>query len=146
MIWITVLSALLASIAILAFIASLLRRDEWWIRIFDFPRLQITFITLAAMGLLFVGFRQWEMWQWIMQGLLLVSVFYQLAKIYPYTFLSKKQVMAYAGEDDDRSISILISNVLTTNKKYGQLIDLVKQNKPNILLTLETDHVWEKEL
>src|SRR5690554_1365897 len=146
MIWITVLSVLLASIAILAFIASLLRRDEWWIRIFDFPRLQITFITLAAMALLFINFRHWELWQGILQGLLLVSLGYQLAKIYPYTFLSKKQVLLYKGEDDERSISILISNILTTNKKFSKLIELVKENKPDILLVLESDHIWEKEL
>lgn len=143
---ITVLSVLLASVSLLAFIASLLKRDEWWIRMFDFPRLQITFITLAAMGLFFVQFRQWEIWQWVMQVLLLVCVFYQMAKIYPYTFLSKKQVLPYQGEEDDRSLSILISNVLTTNKKFEQLIGLVKENKPNILLALETDHAWEKAL
>ena len=40
----------------------------------------------------------------------------------------------------------MISNVLTTNKKSHQLIALVKENRPDILLTLETNLWWEKEL
>src|SRR5690606_13672364 len=83
---------------------------------------------------------------WILLTLLLVSLIYQLAKIYPYTFLAKKQVMACKAGDDERSISILISNVLTTNTKYDALIGIVQQYQPDIVLTLESDSVWEKEL
>src|SRR5690606_16556109 len=146
MIAIKILSLLLASVSLVAFIASLSKRDEWWIRMFDFPRLQITFITIGAIVLLLVQWSSWSTWNWILLISLLISLIYQLAKIYPYTFFSKKQVIAYKGEDDDHCISILISNVLTTNKKYDQLIGLVKQYQPDILLALETDFVWEKEL
>src|SRR5690606_22935762 len=43
-------------------------------------------------------------------------------------------------------ISILVSNVLTTNTRYDKLIDLVNKKKPDVLLTLETDKKWEEEL
>lgn len=146
MIAIKVFSFLLASVSLIAFIASLSKRDEWWIRMFDFPRLQITFITLGAMTLLLVQINSFVLWHWILLGVLLISLIYQLAKIFPYTFFSKKQVLPFKGEDDEHSVSILISNVLMPNKKYGKLIALVKQYEPDILLTLETDRVWEKEL
>lgn len=113
---------------------------------FDFPRLQITFITLGAMILLLFQVDREATWIWILLGLLLISSVYQMAKIYPYTFFAKKQVLAYTEEHDGHSVSILISNVLTTNKKYERLINLVKQYQPDILLTLESDLVWEREL
>jgi endonuclease/exonuclease/phosphatase (EEP) superfamily protein YafD len=146
MIAIKVLSLILASVSLLAFTASLSKRDEWWIRMFDFPRLQISFITLGAMALLLLPWDNLSTWTWLLLAMLLISLIYQLAKIYPYTFFSRKQVRAYKGEDDERCISILISNVLTTNTKYGQLIGLVKHYRPDILLTLETDLKWEREL
>src|SRR5690606_26310680 len=126
-----ILTGILASISILATTASLVKRDEWWIRVFDFPRLQISFITLGAMALQLAQYDLMDLWQWIIMAILLASLLYQLTKIYPYTFLSKKQVAAYAGpEDDDSSVSILISNVLKTNKQYDRLISLVEQVRP----------------
>lgn len=146
MIVLDVVTGLLAAVSIIATTASLLKRDEWWIRMFDFPRLQITFITLGAIVLIPVPSFNLAIWQWVLIGILLASLFYQMAKIYPYTFLSKKQVGDYTGESDAHSVSVLISNVLTPNKKYDLLIDLVRLYEPDILLALETDHTWEKEL
>src|SRR5690606_12134446 len=146
MIAIRFLSIFLAAISIIALIASLLRRDEWWIRMFDFPRLQITFITLAAITLLLIQISIWDLWIWVLLACMAVCLVYQMAKIYPYTIISQKQVMAYRGKDDEHTVSLLISNVLTPNKQYQRLIDLVGQCQPDILLTLETDLTWEKEL
>ncbi len=147
MIILDILTGILASISILATTASLVKRDEWWIRMFDFPRLQISFITLGAMALQLAQYDLMDLWQWIIMAILLASLLYQLTKIYPYTFLSKKQVAAYAGpEDDDSSVSILISNVLKTNKQYDRLIGLVEQVRPDIILTLESDLAWEHAL
>lgn len=146
MVLLNIVAGLLAFISIIATIASLLRWDYWWIRMFDFPRLQITFITLGAIVLLLAQVINLEVWQGIMLGLLLFSLGYQLAKIFPYTIFAGTQVKPYKGEEDDKTISLLISNVLTPNKNFHKLIQLVKENKPDILLTLETDSHWEKEL
>ena len=77
---------------------------------------------------------------------MVLSLAYQFKKIFPYTYLAKKQVLKYKGKDPDYSISILVSNVLTPNKRSDKLIDLVRKKDPDILLTLETDHRWEDEL
>lgn len=139
-------ASLLTVVAVTATIASLLKRDEWWIRIFDFPRLQITLVAFSALLLILVQLPELHRLQWVALVLLLFSAVYQLVKIFPYTFLAKKQVMSYKGQESEQSLSILISNVLTTNNKYGKLIALVQKNKPDLLLTLESDLVWEKEL
>lgn len=146
MIVLHVLAGLLTVISFLATFASLLKRDEWWIRVFDFPRLQISIITLAAMVLYLVQFNQLALWQVAVIFLLLISLSYQMIKIYPYTLLAKKQVLSYRGAKDDRIISVLISNVLTPNRKTDQVLKLVEEYQPDILLTLESDRRWEKDL
>jgi endonuclease/exonuclease/phosphatase (EEP) superfamily protein YafD len=142
----SIIAGLLALVSITAAVASLIRWDDWWVRMFDFPRLQITFIILAAMGFFLVQIRSLELWQGILLGLLLISLIYQLSKIFPYTFFSKKEVMDYRGSKDDQTLSLMISNVLTTNRQTDKVLQLVREIKPDILLTLESDSRWEKEL
>ena len=127
-------------------IASLTKFDEWWVRAFDFPRIQISFLILVVLIITMLISPYEELWQIILTGLLAISLIYQLIKIFPYTLLSRKQVLSFHGNDSKAIISILVSNVLTTNTKYDKLIDLVNRKKPDVLLTLETDKKWEEEL
>jgi len=41
---------------------------------------------------------------------------------------------------------VLVSNVLTPNKNYQALIDHVQKYQPDLLVTLETDWIWERAL
>lgn len=126
--------------------ASLTKFDEWWVRAFDFPRIQISFLILVVLIITMLISPYEELWQIILTGLLALSLIYQLIKIFPYTLLSRKQVLSFHGNDPKAIISILVSNVLTTNTRYDKLIDLVNRKKPDVLLTLETDKKWEEEL
>lgn len=127
-------------------LASLTRFDQWWVRGFDFPRLQISVLILLVgiFSILIYDFQAW--WQWLMLILLSGSFFYQAVKIFPYTVLDKKQVLHSKNPDPENTISILVSNVLTSNKRSDKLIAHVQEKQPDILLTLETDERWEKEL
>ena len=127
-------------------LASITRFDNWWIRGFDFPRLQISFILAVEITALILILKIDESWEGILLFLLVFSLFYQLIRIYPYTYLAKKTVQSYTGDDSKNHISILVSNVLTTNTNYNKLIDLINKKTPDILLTLETDKKWESEL
>ncbi|WP_300437964.1 endonuclease/exonuclease/phosphatase family protein [Christiangramia sp.] len=127
-------------------LASLTRFDQWWIRGFDFPRIQISFLIICVIvvSLLYYSFE--DIWQIVALATLILSLLYQFKKIYPYTYISRKQVLKYKGNDPNGSISILVSNVLTPNKRSDKLIALVNERQPDILLTLETDKRWEEEL
>ncbi|CAM4021541.1 endonuclease/exonuclease/phosphatase family protein [Gillisia limnaea] len=127
-------------------LASLTKFDQWWIRGFDFPRLQISFLILLMISLSLIFYTFGAVYHYIIVILLLSSFIYQAVKIFPYTILSKKVVLKFKGSDPRGVISILISNVLTTNKRSDKLLDLVQANKPDILLTLESDQRWENEL
>ncbi len=127
-------------------LASITRFDNWWVRGFDFPRLQISFILVVEITALIIILKIDQLWEGILLFLLVFSLFYQLIRIYPYTILAKKTVQSFNGDDSKNHISILVSNVLTTNTSYNKLIDLINTKNPDILLTLETDKKWESEL
>lgn len=127
-------------------LASLTRFDQWWVRGFDFPRIQISLFILIVFISTLLTYSFHSSLHFIVSGLLALSLFYQVSKIFPYTILAKKQVLSFQGNDPEAIISILVSNVLTTNKHSEKLIDLVRKKEPDILLTLETDKRWEKEL
>lgn len=141
-----IFALILGFFALLPTIASLTRFDQWWIRGFDFPRLQISTLILFVIIYCAVIFNFSSFWEYAIILLLIFSFLYQSVKIFPYTFFAKKQVKRFKGKDDPNEISILVSNVLTPNNNYGKLIKLIVQENPELVLTLESDKKWEKEL
>ena len=127
-------------------LASITRFDQWWIRGFDFPRIQISVCIIITLILCAIVYDFSETWQFVASALLFLSLVYQSIKIFPYTILAKKQVIKFKGKAEDATISILVSNVLTPNKHPEKLIALVTKRQPDILLTLESDKRWEKAL
>ncbi len=127
-------------------IASATKFDEWWIRGFDFPRVQISVLILLNIVLALFAYSFDHTWHFIMIGGLCMSLIYQFWFIFPYTVLAKKQVIKYTGDANKNKISILVSNVLMTNRKYQKLIDLIELRNPDVFLTLETDKGWEQAL
>lgn len=133
-------------LSIIATLASLVRWDDWWVRIFDFPRKQIVVIHLVALALCLYPVSPGNDMSFVFLVSLIISITYQFVKIYPYTIFSKKEVSKYRGNADDNEISLLISNVLKTNHQSERLIHLVSRYQPDILLTLESDRWWEDQL
>ncbi len=126
--------------------ASITKFDYWWIRGFDFPRVQISILIGANIILALFVYQFDTLWHYLIVGTLFLSLIYQFVMIYPYTLFAKNQVIKYHGDNNADNISILVSNVLTPNENYGKLIDLVRSRDPDILLTLESDKRWEQAL
>ena len=127
-------------------LASATRFDQWWIRAFDFPRLQISILISVIIIAAIIVFDFSKVIHFIAVALLLVSLIYQVEKIYPYTWFAKKEVMKFEDGDPTDNISILVSNVLTPNEDYHKLLEIVNRRQPDILLTLESDEKWEEAL
>ena len=127
---------------------SLIRRDEWWFRGADFPRLQILFVGLVALaGLLFIQ-AEWTLVRELLLFGVIAAVAYQLKMVLPYTPVWKKQVL-HVRQDQlnvEQQISLLVANVLTPNHKYHLLLEQINRLQPDVVLTLETDQVWQEAL
>ena len=139
---------LIAVIVIFLTFWSLIPRPEWWIRGTDFPRLQILTVGFIILILLVIWDEPWNLTRELILLALIAAISYQLKMVLPYTFLWKKQVKQVRKDqlDPTKQISLLICNVLTPNNKYHLLIDHIETLNPDIVLTLETDQVWQNQL
>lgn len=144
MVWVEIIAVLVIWLTFW----SLIPRDEWWIRGADFPRLQILFLGLIAFILLLVWDQPWNLTRKIIFIGLIAALAYQLKMVLPYTFIWKKQVKHVRKHqlNPDKQISLIISNVLTTNNKYQLLLEQIQKHRPDLVLTLESDRVWQKAL
>ena len=127
---------------------SLIRRDEWWFRGADFPRLQILFVGLVALaGLLFINAEWTSVRELLLLGVI-AAVAYQLKMVLPYTPIWKKQVLHVRRDqvNVEQQISLLVANVLTPNHKYHLLLEQIDRLQPDAVLTLETDQIWQEAL
>ena len=139
---------ILAGIVIWLSFWSLIPRDEWWFRGADFPRLQILAVGFFTLIVLIFWQAPWDLIREIVLLGLIAALAYQLKMVLPYTFVWKKQVAQVRPEqlDVSRQISMIISNVLTPNTQYHLLIEQITKHKPNLVLTLETDQIWQNAL
>lgn len=140
---------ILSFLTLLLLIATLLplsRCSHWIIRGMDFPRLQ--FATLAAIVLIadFLLLDTQFFFAQLLIAITAVCFFWQLWWILPYTLLWPKEVKPSHNHTVDNQISIITSNVLTSNRNAEALIHLVQQYQPDVLVTLESDQWWQDQL
>ena len=136
---------ILLCVPIIASLLPLLRCSHWTVRVFDFPRLQIAFVSLLLI-IASVIITNEPMWMLALQIINALCLLYQLYKISAYGPWHRKQVLDAQGPDDERTLSILNSNVLTPNRDYQKVLDMVARYQPDLFLTLETDAWWEDKL
>lgn len=129
------------------------KSPHWFVRGWDFPRVQIVVfagVSGALYGLLFFRGRFFD---WLFLAATALCVLWQVRKIYPYTSLAPVQVQRSehppqaATVDSKRSTArLLISNVLMGNRRHDLLLQLVRDTDPDIVFALETDLIWARAL
>ncbi len=127
-------------------VAPLLRGDAWWIRIFDFPRVQLAILSAVLLVPVIARFGLADPVALGLSAALLASGALQLAHILPYTPLAAPELRRADGRDDDNRVRLLIVNVLMSNRNDRALRDLIADRDPDIVLTVETDHWWQSAL
>ncbi len=143
------LKPFLQAIGILAVVLTLfpfVAADYWWIRMFDYPHVQLTIFTLVALLVYFFKFdiRSWRDYAFI--GVLSACFLLQLTKIYPYTPFAEYQVKNNLEVNKARTVSLLITNVLQKNKEYQKVLDEILTTDPDIIILTETNTRWRNEL
>ena len=139
--------SLLAVVFVLATVLPLARSARWWVRMFDFPRMQIAAGAIATLGLYgVVAVWQGEpgTWGWVLFAALGASTVYQVLRMWPYTRLHRPQTLAADGAlaDPDRRLRLMVSNVLMTNREGERWLGVVRQADPDVVVAVETDDWW----
>jgi endonuclease/exonuclease/phosphatase (EEP) superfamily protein YafD len=137
---------ILGLVAIFAALVPLVRRQAWWIRIFDFPRIQIAALALVVL----IGDLAWRsdsgVFVAVFRILLTACILYQAYMIYPYTFLVPKQVRPSKASRERSRFSLFIANVKIENRNAAGLRKIISDNNPDVILILEADDWWRGAL
>jgi endonuclease/exonuclease/phosphatase (EEP) superfamily protein YafD len=140
------LALLLGGLAALLLAASLIGRlpvHWWWIRVCEFPRLQLSAAALAVV-LLALLLSPPERWWVVGAGLATLAI--QIPRILPWTPLWPHQVQdAESGPSSD-CLTLLVANVLTPNRQAAGLVAMIHRHDPDLVLTLESDAWWQARL
>jgi endonuclease/exonuclease/phosphatase (EEP) superfamily protein YafD len=132
------------SALILITVLSTVRSTLWWVRAMDFPRSQVAVLLAVVLpanvywGANLIG--------GTLSFGIAASLAYQCARIFPYTRLSSRQVLAARSADKASSIRLLASNVLMENRRTADFVALVKELDPDLILAVETDAWWDEQL
>lgn len=120
--------------------------DYWWIRIFDFPHVQLTVLSVAAFAAYFIKFDfKWRN-DYIFAGFLMACMLYQFFKIYTYTPLAAYEIKDAVEKTDEKRISFYTANVLQKNEEKKHLLQILDTIDADILLFTETDSKWQKAI
>ena len=141
-----VIALVLGGVAVIATALSLVRARAWWIRIWDFPRVQVALIGILALALGAVG---GSLLDWPTAGFaapVAAAVGYQVALVWRYTPLAPREVQQTRRDEHGRRVSLMVSNVLQTNRRAERLLAVVRECDPDLVLCVETDDWWEQRL
>lgn len=134
--------AIIAAPLVAATLLPVMVSNEWWIRIFDFPRAQIAAAlaaTIAAAAWLF-GWRSRS--AILLLAMLLLCLGYQAVRILPYTPLYPVEAVEAKSCPPGNRLRVMVANVLQENRNSAGLIALVREVDPDLVLLVETDAWW----
>ena len=136
----------LATILVLLTALPLVETDEWWVRLWDYPRLQIAaLLAIALTGLVLAGPRRGRAF-WLAVGGSLAALTWQLAQVAAYLPGWPVEVAAAKRCAPGRELTLLNANVLLTNKDFGSLTERIEQLDPDLVLLLEPGEQWAQAI
>ncbi len=126
----------------------LLRSDAWWIRVLDFPRIQIAaLIVLTLTGYAALRLRgRLRPWELALAAALAVGLLWQAWSIAPYTRLHPREMAQSQAAQNPNRLSMLVFNVLADNREVDALRDLIRAHDPDIILLSEPTAWWLDQL
>ena len=141
----------LTGIAVVAALAwtllPLLPGEAWWLRAFEFPRVQLAALTIAVLAMQGAASDWWAGPAALMIGMaLMLCIGFQFLRIAPYTILHRKQIQPARAPHEDDCLSLIVSNVLTPNRNAAGLLAHIDTRRPDLVLTVETDEWWQEQL
>ncbi|MCT8340305.1 endonuclease/exonuclease/phosphatase family protein [Flavobacteriaceae bacterium TK19130] len=133
---------LFGGLAIVLTLFRFIALDYWWVRMFDFPHVQLTILTAIAFLVYFIRFDIKYVKDYIFVIIILGCLVLQATRIIPYTFLASTEIKDTNLKDDDKTISLYTANVFQKNKKREKLLTEINNLNPDMVLLMETHEEW----
>lgn len=119
------------------------RSKAWWIRIFDFPRLQVAILSIVSIILL-VFFPGDFSLDYTLVTLLVACFIYQFRHVIRFTPFFRVETPRV--RNPKFSFSILQTNVRMENRKVDKLKQHIRKYEPDIISVNEPDEWWADQL
>lgn len=136
---------ILSLLPIAATLLPFIRSGRSWIRVWDYPRLQLA-IWLAGTAALQLVVLTPAAETLALLAVTVACLAWQIWRIYPYTPLARLQVQPARKDDPADTVGVLIANVLRTNREAPRLLERVAAIDPDLVLALETDAWWDAQI
>lgn len=142
------LSLLALAVALLAVLTLLpiWRYEAWWVRGQDFPRLQYAGLALLLLVFEWIALEPGSARWWLLSGITLACLVYQAWWILPYTPLHRPEVKRVRDPEAADALRILGVNVLMPNRRADDLLRIIQQADPDVVIAVETDRWWQERL
>ncbi|QDV76160.1 endonuclease/exonuclease/phosphatase family protein [Botrimarina mediterranea] len=132
---------------VLVTLLPLVPAGAWWVRVWDFPRLQIVFLLLLPLGLT-VGHALRNPFHSQHAAMLVVIAAvaaWQLTHVAPFTPLWRHEVPD-ATDDAATTFKLLTANIDYKNRRYDDVLAMFLEEDPDLLLVVEVDKKWATAL
>ena len=136
--------ASLALIPVAMTAVPLFTHDAWWVRIFDFPRLQLALLLLAFLIALIALRPKFNSFPGITSVLVALALVGQVVEIGPFTPLWPNQMVE--AEGGHPTLKLLTANVLMENREADQLHAYIEAQDADMILLTEPDAWWEEQM
>ncbi|QDU12300.1 Endonuclease/Exonuclease/phosphatase family protein [Gimesia maris] len=130
-------------LSITAFLPLLLV-DWWWVRIGDFPRLQLLVAYIVVL-LAIIPFRK-RLTAKFAAVALCAGIGIQLFWIFPYLTIASNEVETAQSQDSEKRLQILTANVLQKNTNAAAVLELIDREQPDIVVLCEVNQRWISDL
>lgn len=139
---------LISTVIVLASLLSLIPDlTYWYSKVLDFPRPQYLIISLLCLLVFCALNKKWRFSAISLTLGLMATILIQALYILPY-YTGNKAVpdAEELAVNKENTVSIMIANVLITNKAADDLKKIIAQAKPDLLLVMEVNQWWIDQL
>lgn len=130
---------------ITANILPVVNHQHWFFRVWEFGRLQILILQIITLVIGIVFIEEKSTFFLVTALITLGFIINNIIILIPYTTVYFRKDLNNITKKS-KTVSIISVNVYQFNEKYEELIKLVRDVKPDILLTLESNQAWEDAL
>ena len=124
----------------------LIRCDNWYFRIFEYPRLQKLAAVLFVTGCYLSMFPTDSIREYIFLTVSVLMIGYLFYQVLPFTPFTKTQLVRCTTTSDANRIKLFIANVYQYNKDTETCLNMLKKCDPDVIMLVETDGHWADQI
>ncbi|WGD34083.1 endonuclease/exonuclease/phosphatase family protein [Olleya sp. YS] len=119
--------------------------DYWFIRMLDFPHIQLTILTLVSALIFLIKFDFKDYKDYLFIITLLGCFIFQTSKIIPFTPLVNTELKDYTTTSQD-SLTLFTANLLQKNKNPSKVMQAIQSIEADVVVLTEANNRWKNDL